>query len=184
MTETDHLSSKIEEFGDSNGPTNIMAHVGPPAWDVLHYFAFMYPENPSPDEIHWSKMFVHSYPSLLPCPDCRGHFAKLLRDYPLTNRNRDEFSRWTVDAHNMVNARLGKPTVTYEEALTKYSPWYAECHDNPAPCPDSINNYRLFRIIVGMIILGIILAVVAFYIGRHTNNQSNRYVKYSLQRVK
>jgi hypothetical protein len=29
--------------------------------------------------------------------------------------------RWSVDFHNRVNTKLGKPVVTYEEALEKWT---------------------------------------------------------------
>lgn len=53
----------------------------------------------------------------MPCQLCRYEYDQSIADL---GENSDLF-RWSVDFHNKVNAKLGKPVVTYEEALEKWT---------------------------------------------------------------
>ena len=53
--------------------------------------------------------------SLLPCAKCAGHFRKLVPT--MDTRSKAAFIRWTIDVHNVVNARLRKPVLSYPDAL-------------------------------------------------------------------
>jgi hypothetical protein len=154
-----------------------MDRAGPPLWAALHTLAFAYPEQATAQDRQWSRAFVESLAHLLPCAQCRVHFQRLLEhDLPLRNATRDEFARWTVDAHNTVNARLGKPHVSYEEARRRYALPDDVCASArtaptrpcaPAAHPRLSSPLRaLFAartaIDVGMIVLtGVLLAAIA-----------------------
>lgn len=93
-------------------------------WNVLHVISFAYPRNPSESQKTAISQFISCLPSILPCQQCQTHFAELLSRQPLDAAalsSRDSFSRWMVDAHNSVNARLGKPRVSYTDAAARYS---------------------------------------------------------------
>jgi hypothetical protein len=154
-----------------------MDRVGPPLWAALHTLAFAYPEQATAQDRQWSRAFVESLAHLLPCAQCRAHFQRLLEhDLPLRNATRDEFAHWTVDAHNAVNARLGKPCVSYEEARRRYalpdgvcaSAWTAPArpcalaaHSRP---PSPLHGLFAARtaIDVGMVVLAcVLLAAIA-----------------------
>jgi glycosyltransferase involved in cell wall biosynthesis len=51
---------------------------------------------------------------------CKDHFAKLLKDMP---PRFDDWRRWTFEAHNAVNERLGKKRFTWEQFESKYPEW-------------------------------------------------------------
>lgn len=52
---------------------------------------------------------------IIPCLSCRQHFEQVLVENPIPES--DDFFKWSVDVHNIVNKRLGKPEVSYEDAL-------------------------------------------------------------------
>jgi hypothetical protein len=59
--------------------------------------------------------FVEGYKEIIPCLSCREHFEQVLVDNPVPET--DDLFKWSVDVHNIVNKRLGKPEVSYEAAL-------------------------------------------------------------------
>jgi len=59
--------------------------------------------------------FVEGYKEIIPCLSCRDHFEQVLVENPVPEA--DDLFKWSVDVHNIVNKRLGKPEVSYEAAL-------------------------------------------------------------------
>jgi len=59
--------------------------------------------------------FVEGYIYIIPCLTCREHFEQVLVENPVPEDG--DFFKWSVDVHNIVNKRLGKPEFSYEEAL-------------------------------------------------------------------
>lgn len=126
-------SSPTDGHGDAaqDGGTDVMRLVGPPMWETLHYAAFQCPE-PFAERAPALVDLVRGYVVLLPCAECRGHFAALLDAHPpeaAAQSGRQAFARWTVDAHNAVNARLGKPLLTYDQAARRYARGDLHCRD-------------------------------------------------------
>lgn len=78
---------------------------GPSFWKTLHY-ACMY-DTVTPE-------FVVSFANALPCAECRVHFHQILVATPFPGNEKN--FEWSVDVHNQVNARLGKPTISVEKA--------------------------------------------------------------------
>ena len=61
-----------------------------------------------------------------PCLNCRNHAKDYVRNNPLlpaVRDNKDKLSlfKWTVDFHNAVNLRLGKPMINWEKAEKLWS---------------------------------------------------------------
>jgi hypothetical protein len=52
---------------------------------------------------------------LLPCAVCAQHWTTIAQTVDTTSRA--AALKWSVDAHNTVNARLGKPVLSYPEAM-------------------------------------------------------------------
>ena len=92
---------------------------GPYYWGMLHLAALANaPDFPE---------LVQMFPALLPCPTCSNNFRKIIENNPLTAN----YFTWSVDVHNMVNKKLGKPQMSYEDAhrrwttpKTKVVPWF------------------------------------------------------------
>ena len=74
---------------------------GPSGWTMLHSMAL------EADRIDDSTFpdFVDSYIKHLPCEACKSHAQKYLLQWPVERPYFD----WTVQFHNAVNIRLGKP---------------------------------------------------------------------------
>ena len=82
---------------------------GPYYWGMLHLAAMSNaPEFPE---------LVQMFPGLLPCPTCSADFKKIIENTPLTGN----YFMWSVDVHNQVNAKLGKPQVSYEDAQRRWT---------------------------------------------------------------
>jgi hypothetical protein len=61
--------------------------------------------------------FVEGYVYIIPCLSCRQHFEQVLVENPVPEAG--DFFKWSVDVHNIVNKRLGKPEFSYEDAVAK-----------------------------------------------------------------
>lgn len=96
---------------------------GPNAWTYLHAVSFNYPEAPTREDIATHSDFVTMFGRVLPCGDCRNHFAEILSTMPVVNSlgSRRLFMNWVIDVHNAVNQRLGYPIKTYEQIYSKYT---------------------------------------------------------------
>lgn len=88
-------------------------HWGPYLWSFIHTIAIV--ETPSAQEAASHRL--HALAEAIPCPTCKSEYSKkldVLRYFDL--RQPMVLFYWTVDLHNYVNTKLGKPTVTYTQA--------------------------------------------------------------------
>lgn len=126
------------------------------AWKFFHLVTLDYPINPTQlDKYHYYQFF-NSIQYVLPCGTCRKNLTEHLKNYPLTDNvlaSRTSLIKWMIDLHNVVNYYIGKPMLTYQEAM------------------NAINNFKpkkksntLYYIII--IILIIIIAVLIYYLVR------------------
>lgn len=84
-------------------------------WLDLHQFSSIATDNQWRSVSEW----FAKWQAIIPNVDCscRKHWAKLVANFPPDFSSRQAFFRWTVDAHNLVNQMLGKPELTYEQAI-------------------------------------------------------------------
>lgn len=87
---------------------------GPSMWLMVHLIAATYPANPTQEDKERYAAFFHSLRDVLPCEGCRRGYDTILRTAPtqLTPQvfaTTETLFKWTVDVHNRVNAKLGKP---------------------------------------------------------------------------
>lgn len=105
-------------------------------WSVLTLTALRYDHEAMNREsreelIHFFRML----PTWLPCPACSHHIRQYMQKHPLPLAHTSEpvappsttaqpydtpMVRWTMDLHNVVNQRLGKPVLSYEEAWRRF----------------------------------------------------------------
>lgn len=64
----------------------------------------------------WFARWLRTIPGI-GCRACLVHFRQLLERTPPDFSSREAFFRWTVDIHNQVNAHLGRPLFTLEQAI-------------------------------------------------------------------
>lgn len=116
---------------------------GPYFWGVIHLGCLTGSMTPE---------FISMYPSVLPCSACSKHFAEVLQENPFPD-SRDPMImfQWSVHVHNVVNARIGKPILTVEEA---FAAWTATAPTKPTSQFD-------FKIAAALVIL-IIIAILMF----------------------
>lgn len=104
---------------------------GPGQWHFLHAISFNYPVSPTPQDKKHYRDYVLSLVHVLPCKYCRINLRKNLQKAPLTMahmKNRDTFSRYIYDLHEIVNTMLNKKSgLTYEDVRERYEHFRARC---------------------------------------------------------
>jgi hypothetical protein len=60
--------------------------------------------------------FIGLVTRLYPCGLCKNHFREMVQRTPPRVETALDFQRWLSDRHNEVNARLGKPLISFEQA--------------------------------------------------------------------
>ena len=93
------------------------------------------------------------YPSVLPCGMCGQHFAEVLKEHPFPDsRDPKILFEWSVHAHNLVNARVGKPILTVEQALNA---WAYDVRPPPK------TSFDIKNVVIAVLVL---LLIFMFYI--------------------
>ena len=105
-------------LGERHGLTNAQ-YFGPGIWHMMHGAALEADMKPS--DVTNFIWFLNLALNILPCPDCRNHFARYVKDNPLPVRphnnvigdpetavNQGVYFKWTVDFHNAVTVRTSQ----------------------------------------------------------------------------
>ena len=104
---------------------------GPSLWHYLHIISFNYPVNPTKQQKEKYKEFVMNLKYTLPCKYCRDNLKNNLKQHPLNAKalkNRENFSRWMFDLHELINKMLKKRSgLTYESVRQRYEHFRSRC---------------------------------------------------------
>lgn len=104
---------------------------GPMVWTSLHIISFNYPVNPTPTDKKHYKDYIYSLRHILPCKYCRINLTNNLKTKPLLMchmKNRDTFSRYIYELHELVNKMLKKPsTLSYNDVRERYEHLRSRC---------------------------------------------------------
>jgi hypothetical protein len=104
---------------------------GPATWLLLHTISFNYPNKPTDLQKKQYRDFVISLQNVLPCGKCRSNLSKNFKKLPLTEadmKNRDTFSRYIYNFHEVVNTMLNKKSnLSYEEVHDRFELFRAQC---------------------------------------------------------
>jgi hypothetical protein len=107
---------------------------GPSLWHFLHMMSFNYPVKPSDEDKKHYRDYIISLQYILPCRFCRENLTKNFKLFPMTNdvmKNRESFSRYIYELHEMVNKMLGKTSgLTYCDVRERYEHFRARCSDD------------------------------------------------------
>jgi len=115
---------------------------GPNLWGTLHLLCLAGTITPN---------FVQEFASVIPCPMCAGHFAEVLKENPFPESDDPlVLFRWSVHVHNLVNARLGKPIFSPEQAMERWT------KKNPDPSPQF--DFKILIII--LLVLALVFMLV------------------------
>ena len=105
---------------------------GPAIWHFLHTMSFNYPVQPTQEQKEQYRDFILQLEHVLPCKYCRMNLTKNFKTLPLTMKemkNRDSFSRYVYNLHELVNTMLGKKSnLTYCDVRERYEHFRARCN--------------------------------------------------------
>ena len=104
---------------------------GPGLWFFLHTISFNYPMKPTEKQKKQYKNFILQLKYILPCRYCRENLKKNLKTLPLRERDlkdRESFSRWVYNLHELVNKMLGKKSgLTYANVRERHEHFRSRC---------------------------------------------------------
>jgi len=116
---------------------------GPPMWHYLHTMSFNYPVHPTAADKRNYRAFILGLQHVLPCKYCRTNLKTNFKNHPLRAchlANRDAFSRYVYELHEIVNKLLGKTSgLSYCDVRERYEHFRARCTDDPNPRMVKIN---------------------------------------------
>jgi hypothetical protein len=119
---------------------------GPAAWHLLHTISFNYPITPTEEQKKYYKEFIESMTNVLPCKYCRMNLENNLKAHPIKPchmKNRDTFSRYIYNLHEIINKMLGKTSgLSYCDVRERYEHFRSRCTQNDAPKIFKFNNTR------------------------------------------
>lgn len=95
-------------------------YVGPGIWYSIHVLAA---NAKTQKEKEFTVKQIRIIQDNFPCQECKIHFGKYLENHPPEDSIKgspESLFLWTVNFHNAVNFRLGKPQISYEEAKSIY----------------------------------------------------------------
>ena len=123
---------KIFKKGDFYSGDGFLTSVwGAPLWHSLHTMSFNYPTNPTQEDKKHYRDFVLSLQWVLPCKYCRENLKTNFKSLPLTMaemKNRETFSRYMYELHELVNRMLKKKSnLTYCDVRERYEHFRARC---------------------------------------------------------
>lgn len=129
-----HNKTKKRTFGKndfSSGDGMVTKIWGPIVWTALHTISFNYPVNPTVEDKKNYKDFIYSLRHVLPCKYCRINLTKNLKQKPLSMchmKNRDTFSRYIYELHELVNKMLDKKSgLSYCDIRERYEHFRSRC---------------------------------------------------------
>jgi hypothetical protein len=104
---------------------------GPAIWHALHTISFDYPVHPTNEEKKHYKEFIENLKYVLPCKYCRINLSNNLKLYPISEchmKNRETFSRYVYNLHEIINKMLGKKSgLSYCEVRERYEHFRSRC---------------------------------------------------------
>ena len=122
---------------------------GPAQWHMLHTISFNYPVNPTLEQKHQYRDFILSLQNVLPCGTCRKNLKTNFKQLPLTMtdmKNRDSFSRYIYNLHELVNRMLNKKSnLTYCDVRERYEHFRARCTDEKPKLFVNVKNKKWTR---------------------------------------
>jgi len=127
-TEKEKLFTE-REYGSKDGMLTTVW--GPGIWHFLHTISFNYPIHPTAKDKKHYRDFILQLRYVLPCGKCRENLVKNFKRLPLRTsdlENRDAFSRYIYQLHELINTMLHKTSgLSYEQVRERYEHFRARC---------------------------------------------------------
>ena len=129
QTKTKKHVFKKKDFISGDGM--LVSVWGPLQWTFLHTMSFNYPVNPTNEDKKHYRDYVISLQYILPCKYCRINLKNNFKQMPLNMcdmKNRETFSRYIYNLHELVNKMLNKKSgLTYCEVRERYEHFRSRC---------------------------------------------------------
>lgn len=127
-------NKRIFKKKDYNAGDGMLTTVwGPPLWHYLHTMSFNYPVEPSQDDKKHYYDFIKNLQFVLPCKYCRMNLKTNFKQLPLKwsdMKNRETFSRYIYNLHELINKMLNKKSnLSYCDVRERYEHFRARCTD-------------------------------------------------------
>lgn len=127
-------TKRIFKRSDYNSGDGMLTTVwGPAQWHFLHTMSFNYPVNPTPQDKRNYRNYVLSLQNVLPCKYCRMNLKTNFKQMPLRMsdmKNRETFSRYIYNLHELVNKMLKKQSgLSYCDVRERYEHFRSRCTD-------------------------------------------------------
>jgi hypothetical protein len=104
---------------------------GPVAWTLLHTISFNYPVKPTEEDKKHYRDFILNLQYVLPCKYCRMNLTNNFKQKPLNMchmANRETFSRYIYELHELVNKMLHKKSgLSYCDVRERYEHFRSRC---------------------------------------------------------
>jgi hypothetical protein len=128
-------TKKIYSKDDYHSGDGMLTSVwGPSAWHLLHTMSFNYPVEPTQEQKHHYRNFVLNLKNVLPCKYCRINLKTNFKELPLTMecmKNRDTFSRYIYNLHELINRKLKKKSnLKYCDVRERYEHFRSRCTED------------------------------------------------------
>lgn len=114
-TTGDVIARHWETYRLRKGTEKEMVIRGPRLWRKLHRYAFNW--NGNIEEAH---DFLRHFDKGIGCGTCQKFWRHLWDERPAPLTSSADFFNWTIDVHNQVNQKLGKPVMNYDEIWHEY----------------------------------------------------------------
>ena len=118
-----------KDFGSGDGM--VVNLWGPLLWTFIHTMSFNYPVNPTQEDKTHYKDYIYNLRYVLPCKYCRINLTNNLKQKPLSSchmANRETFSRYIYELHELVNKMLKKNSgLTYCDVRERYEHFRSRC---------------------------------------------------------
>lgn len=102
---------------------------GPSAWTYLHTVTFNYPISPTPEDKINYKILFDNFGKTMPCKFCRDSYNTFYQILLIDNflDDRHGLTYWLFCIHNLVNIKLNKPVINFEQVVYRYENKRARC---------------------------------------------------------
>ena len=115
----------------SSGDGYLVSIWGPPLWHYLHTMSFNYPIHPTEEDKKHYREFIINLQFVLPCKFCRINLKTNFKQMPLKMsdmKNRETFSRYVYNLHELVNKMLNKKSgLSYCDVRERYEHFRSRC---------------------------------------------------------
>lgn len=139
---------------------------GETGWNFIHFVTMGYPLDPTEQDKYNYYQYFHALQYVLPCKKCRYNLSHHLKKFPLTDQvlsSRNNLVKWGIDLHNVVNYYIGKPMLTYQQALNEIN---KKIKSSKSP-----NNNTFYYLLI--IITLIVIIYLAYYYLTRRNKKLN-----------